>query len=226
MHFSDKMNENFLLNKPIQNYKYARFLAMVYLTFLLAATVVAYRIVKIGPFPEPGSTLIYTFSFFLANVYSEIYEGALARKLIFESIACGYIFAILLSVINLFPAPSYWNNQDAYDQVLGHVFRFTNAGVIGYLISSFLNVYLITHWKRKMNGKLFWLRSLAASSLSELAATFIAGIITFMGMLPTKEMFILLSSALIFKIIYGFIAIFPASFLAFYLKKKESAVLV
>jgi len=203
------------------NYKYIRIVAMIYITFLLAATVVAYRIVIIGPVPEPGSTLIYTFSFFLANVYTEAYGDKLAKKLIIESIFCGYLFATLLTVVNLLPSPDYWDNTGAYNQVLGHVLRFTNAGVIGFLISSFLNIHLFTIWKSKMNGRFFWFRSLLASSISEGAATFISGLITFFGMIPTTKIIFIMASALIFKIVYGLIAVWPATFLAFIIKKKE-----
>jgi uncharacterized integral membrane protein (TIGR00697 family) len=203
-----------------------RILAMLYITILLAATVVAYRIVLIGSIPEPGSTLIYTFSFFLMNVFSEIYGPHISKKLIWESIGCGYLFAILLSAINLLPAPSYLDNTGAYNQVLGHLFRFTNAGVIGYLLSTFLNVYLLTKWKFKMGGRFFWARSLLASTISEGAATFIAGVISFLGMMPVDNILIVMTSAFIFKILYGFIAVFPASFLAFILKKTEKDVFI
>lgn len=211
--------------KVDQHFKYVRIVAMIYVTLLSAATIVAYRVVLIGSIPEPGSTLIYTFSFFWANVFSEVYGANFAKKLIWESILCGYLFAILLSVVNLFPAPSYWNNKDAYDQVIGHLLRFTNAGVIGYLISAFLNIYLITKWKFKMKGKLFWLRSLLASSISEGVATFFVGFVTFFGMVPSKNIFIVMGSALLFKIAYGFIAVWPASFIAFLLKRKEANVI-
>lgn len=220
--------ENKILDQQTQelsSYKYIRFIAMAYLTLLLSATVVAYRVVIIGPIPEPGSTLIYTFSFFLSNVYSEVYGANAAKKLIMESICCGYLFALLLTFVNMLPAPEYWDTSGTYNQVLGHVLRFTNAGVIGYLISSFLNNYLITTWKYKMNGKLFWLRSLAASSLSECVATFISGLITFIGMFPTQNILYLMMCALFFKIVYGFLAILPASFLSHILKKKELQVI-
>lgn len=201
--------------------KFHRIIAMVYITVLLAATVVAYRVTLIGPFPEPGSTLIYTVSFFISNIYTELYGPKLAKKLIWESIFCGYLFAFMLTIINVLPAPHYWDNTGAYEQVLGHVLRFTNAGVIGYLISSFLNVHLLSKWKYKMNGKLFWFRSLLASSISEGVATFIAGIITFFGMMEIKKILIIMSSALAFKIAYGFIIVWPASLVAFILKKME-----
>ena len=72
-----------------------------------------------------------------------------------------------------------------------------------------------------MKGKLFWLRSLLASSISEGAATFIAGLITFVGLMPTKKIVLLMLSALTFKIVYGFIVVWPASLLAYFLKKRE-----
>lgn len=221
---SQTLNENKPNDHSFHNnrdYKYLRIVAMIYITLLLAATVAAYRVVSIGSIPEPGSTLIYTFSFFWANIFSEVYGSSLAKKLIWESVICGYIFAILVTAVNLLPAPTYWNNKQAYDQVLGHLIRFTNAGVVGYLLSAFLNVYLITKWKYKMKGKYFWIRSLFASSVSESVATFIAGFITFFGMMPTKNILFVMSSAFIFKIIYGFIAVWPASFIAFFLKMKE-----
>lgn len=213
-------------NHKRHDYKYMRVMSMVYITILLAATVVAYRLVVIGPLPEPGSTLIYTSSFFLANVFSEVYGPNISKKLIWESIGCGYLFAFLLTIVNLLPAPSYWDNTGAYDQILGHILRFTNAGVVGYLLSAFLNVYLLTKWKFKMNGRLFWVRSILASTISEATATFVAGLVTFFGMMPTRSILIVMSSAFIFKIFYGFIAILPANFLALTLKKIEADIYV
>lgn len=215
--------EKFLTKNIIKchDFRYLRLMAMIYVTFLLAATISAYKIVLIGPVPEPGSTLIYTFSFFLANIIAEIYGKYISRKLILESICCGYIFALLLTGINILPSPEYWDHSNAFDQTIGHVLRFTNAGVIGYLISAGLNLYLFTKWKYAMHGRLFWIRSLLASSISEGAATFIAGFITFFGMMPSWKIMLIMTNALGFKILYGFVAVWPASFIAYILKKKE-----
>lgn len=203
------------------NYKYSRIVAMIYVTLLSASTILAYRIVKIGPILEPGSTLIYTFSFFMANVYTEVYGAKLSRKLIWESIFCEYLFALALTGVNFIPAPNYWDNTAAFNQVLDHILRFTNAGAIGYLTSAFLNIYLFNRWKYKMHGKSFWIRSLMASSLSEGVATFVAGIITFFGMIPIEKIIQVMTNALCFKLVYGFLIVWPASFLAFVLKREE-----
>lgn len=216
-------SEIFTLNNAsiLPGCRYIRIMAMIYETLLLAATVVAYKVVTIGSVHAPGSTLIYTCSFFLANVIAEVYGYAVSKRIIIESIICRYIFAFLIMIISYLPSPVYWDNSREFNLVFGHVFRFTNAGVIGYLISAYFNIYLITKWKHSMHGKLFWFRSLLASSISEGVATFIAGFITFMGMMPSEKIILIMTNALAFKILYGFIAVWPASFLAFVLKKIE-----
>lgn len=202
-------------------YKYQQFIALVYITLLLCATVSAYKIVQIRWFPEPGSTLIYTFSFFWISIFTEVYGFPAAKKLIWETIACGYIFAFLITGINLLPSPDYWDNHQTYNQVLGHTLRFTTAGTVGYLISVFINILLLDRWKRRLKGKLFGLRSFFAAALAEAVATFTAGIMTFFGMMPLEKILFIMTNALAFKLLYGFVAAWPASLVAFLLKKQE-----
>ncbi|EHL31805.1 queuosine precursor transporter [Legionella drancourtii] len=208
------------------NFKYMRLLSMIYVAFLMAATIMAYKLVDLWGITEPGSTLIYTFTFFLGNVYAELYGPNYAKKLIWESIVTGYIFALLITLVNSFPSPSYWNMYEEFNKVIGHVLRFTNAGVIGYLLSAFLNIYLLTKWKYKLRGKYFWIRSLLASSISEGLATFVAGLITFIGMMPTTKILLVMTNAFFFKIGYGLIAVWPATFLAYFLKKNEKEITI
>ena len=223
----NQLNSSYIkreIHQQVTQFKYMTFLSMIYVTFLMAATVMAYKVINISIFSIPGSTVIYTFSFFLGNIYSELYGSENAKKLIWQSILTGYLFAILIAIVNLFPSPDYWNLKEQFDAVLGHVLRFTNSGIIGYLISSFLNVYLIAKWKFQLKGRYIWLRSLAATSISEGAATFVAGLMTFFTMMPTKQIFLVMLNALVFKLIYGFFAVWPASFISYVLKRKENEI--
>jgi len=202
-------------------YKYMRLVALVYVTLLLSATVSSYRIIQFGTLQIPGSTFFYAFSFFWANIFTEIYGAENSKRLIIETILCGYIFALSITLINHFPAPSYWNNKVVFASALGHILRFTVAGNIGYLSSAFSNVYFSSRLKFKIKSRYFWLRNLAASSLSEGVATFVAGLLTFFGMLPAEKILLVMGDALLFKLALGFLAVWPASFVAFLLKKVE-----
>lgn len=221
-----KLSEKIILNNKIMSsqehhFQYLNILSIIYVTFLMAATVMAYKVVNIGGLFEPGSTLIYSCTFFIGNVFAELYGAKRTKRLIWESIISGYIFAILITVVNKLPSPNFWDLEKEYNSVLGNILRFTNAGVIGYLLSAFLNTYLLTTWKHKLKGKLFWLRSLLATTLSEGAATFIAGYITFSGMIANKAVILLMLNAFLFKVLYGLIAVWPTTFIAYFLKLKE-----
>ena len=122
------------------DFKYMRILAIIYVIFLLAATVMAYKVVDLWGINQPGSTLIYTFTFFWGNVYAELYGAKYAKKLIWESILSEYIFTILIVIVNNLSSPILWDKQNAYDLVFGHILRFTNAGVIGFLLSAYLRL--------------------------------------------------------------------------------------
>ena len=200
----------------------ARLIALCYLTVLLASTVCAYRMIKIGVIELPGSTFIYPLSFFLGNIFAEVYGAEQARRLISESIFCGIVFALFIFFVDQLPFGHGLDRMNEFDHVLGHVLRFTLAGVTGYLVSAYLNVYILTRWKFKMRGRLFWIRSLFAASLSEGVATGISGSMTFLGILPGHFLFYVLSCALIFKVAYGFVAVWPAAWAACWLKKMEA----
>lgn len=195
------------------------FISMIYITFLLAATVSAYKIVKIGGYATPGSTIIYPFTFFLANIYTECYGAYLTKKLIYKSVLCGMVFALLLTGINILPSPNFWNHNKEYNQVLGNILRFTMAGIIGYVFGAMLNNYLFNLWKYKWNGKFFWARSLLATSISEGLVTYSVGFITFYGLIPITKIFLLMTNAFILKFLYGLIAVGPTGFIVFMLKK-------
>lgn len=203
------------------NFKYLRFMSMLYITVLLAATVVAYKIDMLKFIPVAGSTLVFTSSYFLGDVIAEVYGYKISKRLIWESVVCGYIFAFAIALVIALPSPGYWARSQSYNMVFGHIIRFTNAGTLGYLISAFLNVYIISKWKVLVKGKHFWLRSLGATSIGEAAANCVSYTISFFGLIPSKHILMIMLSAYLFKLAYGVVAVWPAMLLTYFLKKQE-----
>lgn len=205
-----------------EGHKYERIIAMIYLTLLLAATVSAYKIVNVGFFPEPGSTLIFTSSYFFGTLVAELYGPYIAKQLIFEAIICGLIFGILIFCIDYLPSANlYLNNSKEYHSVLGNTLRFTVSGTIGFILSSYINIHLVSKWRKLLNGKYYIIRSLGSTAIGELVATFLAGFLTFLGMMPIIKIVKLMGYAYLFKICYDLFAIWPIAFVVYLLKKKE-----
>jgi len=220
-HFGVK---EFFLGKNASKYLgLSRLLSMLYVAVLMAATVLAYKIIRVSSHIDiTASTVVFTMSYFVAMMIAELYGPYLARRVIWETLICGYVFAILITIMLKLPSPAFWMNSHAYDSTLGHVLRFTIAGSIGFLLSNFLAVFLLQKWRILLKGKWFSLRSLGATSLGEAIATYSVGVITFYGMMPMHRILWVMTCALGYKLIINSIIAWPVAFFVILIKKLES----
>jgi len=209
-------------NKPFElNSKYILIIAAIFIMATLAADVVAYKMVSIGPLIESGATFIFPITYLLGDVVTEVYGFRIARQLIWLNLACELIFAaLILGVIHL-KSPPFWHHQREFEQTLGNMMRFVASGIVANIISDFLNIYLISKWKIFMKGKYFWLRSIASTSISELILIIIVAFSAFTGPLNISQVFRLSFSAYALELFYAFIFVWPSWILILHLKKKE-----
>ena len=203
------------------NSKYILPILMLYLMATLAADVVAYKFVKFGFLIESGATFLFPITYLLGDVVTEVYGYKIARKFIWLNLLCELIFAILiLSVINL-KSPPRWQEQPEFDKSLGNILRFVLSGILGNVISDFLNIYLISKWKVIMKGRYFWLRSILSTSISEFVLVIVTGFAAFYGPLNLTKFLQLATSAYILEIAYAFIFVWPGWAIIFFIKKRE-----
>ena len=208
-------------NQQVHQYKYLVLLVMLYLTAVLASVVTGYKMVKIGSFVSNGGLFIYPLTFTVADIVAEIYGYSCARKMIWSSIICDYIFAFSISAIVRLPSPENWHYDRAYHEVLGHTLRFVFAGTLSVLISSFINIYVISKWKVLLKGRYFWLRSLGSTAVGEIALNSIGLLIGFAGIQPVSQIIELGITMYLVMLAYSAVTATPLTFLVYYLKKKE-----
>src|SRR5262249_16704140 len=108
--------------------------------------------------------------------------------------------------------------------VLGHVLRFTIAGSIGYIASAFINVFLVSKWKVILRGKWYILRSIGSTAVGEAVATYLVGFMTFYKIIPVSKILLIITTAFIYKTVYGCIIVLPTAILVRILKKYEADV--
>ncbi len=202
------------------SHRYLVFFTALYITLPIAATVLSYRLVEIGPFLLKGGSLIYPLTYVLGDVITEIYGYKISRQLIWTSIICAYVFAMLITIIIHMPMPGFWHGEKAFETVLGHTLRFTIGGSIGSLLGSFINVYIISKTKIYTHGKYFWLRSLFSSSFGEIIQSIIVFSIAFLWIYPTPMIINMIATAFLFKCIYSLLTVGPANYLVYFLKRK------
>lgn len=217
----NKVHTNIRSSKAVTNFKFLIFLVMLYAVAVVASIATGYKIVKIGSFMSTGGTFIYPLTFTVGDIVAEIYGYSYARKMIWASIVCDYVFATAVTAIVRLPSPHHWHEYQAYEEVFGHTLRFVFAGTVAVLIGSFVNVYVLSKWKVLMNGRFFILRSIGSTAIGEAALNTVGIAIGFWGVEPPSELFDMAISMYLFMLAYAAVSSLPASLVVRWLRRSE-----
>lgn len=208
-------------NQFFLNSKYLLFLSILYCVFCLSADVMANRFSSYGKFIWSDATLIFPLTYLISDIITEVYGYKIARTLIWIILIAQFTFSILLNLTNMTHPANFFTLGQEYTSVINPIFRFVLAGTIANIASDFLNIYLISRWKILSKGKLFWLRSIGSTAISELLLVFISGSIAFFGTVSYKNFQQIILSAYALEMFYAFIFVWPGWAIASYLKKSE-----
>lgn len=223
------LNENNLLEKnislPITNHPkqsgYLLFLTMIYMTVMLCSGVLTHRIIQLGPFYTMAGTLVAPLWFSLSDIIAENYGYRVARKIVWFGFICQTTFALTCSLLLQIPSPDLAAKQMAYITVLGSMLRTCSSAFVAYVTGGFINIYLISKWKVLLSGRYFWLRSLGASTISELIFTTLAVFLIQLGKLPLSQIIAIIGVSYSLKVIYAIILAYPANLLVNFIKKHD-----
>ena len=205
----------------MRKYKYFDIILGLFVAVLLISNVASSKILKLGPLTFDGGTILFPISYIFGDILTEVYGYANSRRVIWT----GFIAALLMSVIfiivgKLPPAPG-WNDQDAYQKILGLTPRIVIASLLAYFSGEFSNSYTLAKMKILTRGKWLWTRTIGSTIIGEGVDTLLFVTIAFFGVLPNSLLISVIISNYIFKV--GFEAVFtPATYLAVnFLKRNE-----
>jgi queuosine precursor transporter len=157
----------------------AVFLSMLSITLLITAFILSAKVIHIGMHLATSAAIVLPAWFLLNDVIAEVYGYAFAKKLFWLTMICLLTFAVLAnSLINL-PSPANWSGDKSYQFVVGKMFFYFLIGFLGFIVSGFTNIYVVSKCKLMIQGRYFWLRSLVASSVGEGLYSVITGSIVF-----------------------------------------------
>lgn len=214
-------NQVIMSSQQKPQYQWLILLAMIYLTGWTTTYPMIYKMVELHHILEPGAIFLFPLSYAIADIISEVYGYRIARKIVWFALITGLVFCIGLEFVATMPAPDFWHKQAGYDTVFSPLIRAYFATTIASLLGNFINIYVISKWKIVMHGKYFWFRSLFSTAIGELTFTAIGGTLAYSGVEPWSKIVFLMLDGYLFKMLYAFIAVWPAAYLVACLKKVE-----
>ncbi|RKQ34931.1 queuosine precursor transporter [Kocuria tytonis] len=144
-----------------------------YCVILVLSNIGATKGVQFGPVITDGGFFLFPLAYVLGDVVSEVYGFRAARKAILTSFFFGAFSSLVFWIVIILPAAPFYENQSAFEAVLGPVPLIVAASLLGYLVGQLLNAYVMVKVKERTQEKHLWARLISSTLVGELVDTVI-----------------------------------------------------
>ncbi|KAF0194548.1 MAG: hypothetical protein FD169_1752 [Bacillota bacterium] len=176
-----------------------QFLLSTFIASIVVSNVITGKLIQFGNFTLPGATLLYPITFLITDIVGEIW----GKERGFRIVLWGFYGNVILLLGSLFilraPAPGFFENQSAYEIVLGATPRIVLASMVAYLFSQLHDVWSFAFWKKITRDKHKWIRNNFSTIVSQLIDTGLFVLIAFAGVVPTAALWQIAFSQYLFK---------------------------
>lgn len=210
--------------KPKRNvFRYYDLILGMSVAILIISNIVAVKLISFGSIITDGGALIFPLSYILGDILTEVYGYSYSRRAIWASFSFMGLAVLVFIIIGKAPGAVEWQNQAAYEAILGFVPRIVAASLIAYLFGQFINSFVLAKLKIITKGRKMWIRLVGSTFLGELADTIIFALIAFGGILHGTRMFTYIFIGWSFKIFIE-IVMLPVSYkIIYWLKNVEQS---
>lgn len=136
-----------------------------------------------------GGALLFPLTYVLGDILAEVYGFARARRVIIAGLVLSAVAALTFWIVQMLPPTPGYENQEAFEAVLGFVPRIVAASLLGYLAGQLLNAYILVAIKKKFGPERLWVRLVSSSAVGEAVDTAIFCTVAFYGVLVGAEFF-------------------------------------
>ena len=193
----------------------------LFVTVLIISNIIAVKLVTIGPLVVTAAIVLFPVSYILADVLTEVYGYAVARRTIWIGFLCNLVAVLAIMAGGLIPAAPFWDGQDAYDAILGYSSRLLAASFVAYLGGEFLNAFVLAKLKLRTGGRHLWLRTIGSTLVGQALDSAVFVVVAFAGVLPTEALLVAAVSQWAAKSLYEALAT-PLTYLVVgFLKRSE-----
>jgi hypothetical protein len=202
-------------------YRYFDVIMALFVSVLLISNIASVKIVSIWEFTFDGGTILFPFGYIFGDILTEVYGFRRSRKVIWTGFFAALAMSLVLWVVQLLPPAPDWENQQAYESVIGFVPRIVIASLVAYFAGEFTNSVILSRLKIITGGRFLWMRTIGSTLVGEGIDTAIFCFVAFYGALPASLLWTVIISNYIFKCSVE-ILFTPATYTAVrFLKRKE-----
>ncbi len=190
---------------------------------LITANLLETKVIQIGSLTMTAGLLVFPISYIINDCIAEIWGFKKARLIIWSGFLMNFFVAGMGMLAVSLPAAPFWEGEEHFNFVFGMTPRIVAASLTAFLIGSFLNAYVMSKMKVATGGKGFSARAILSTVVGETGDSLIFFPIAFGGLIPFRELLLLMAVQIVLKTLYEII-ILPVTILVVnYIKKIEGS---
>jgi queuosine precursor transporter len=146
-------------------------LVAVFTGLVLISNVTATKGIAFGPIITDGGFIVFPLTYVIGDVLSEVYGFRATRRAIFIGFAMEALAALVFWVTIYLPPADFYENQAAFETVVGAFTRLIVAGLAGFIIGQTVNAWTVVAIKARTKEKHLWARLVGSTVVGQLADT-------------------------------------------------------
>ena len=176
--------------------------SILFCVCLITANVLETKQISVGPFKITGGLIVFPISYIINDCVCEVWGYGKARMLIWIGFAMNFLFVTFGALCDLLPAAPYWDNEAGFHAIFGLAPRIAAASFVAFIIGSFVNAYVMSRMKISSGGRNFSARAILSTVYGETADSLIFFPLALGGVVPLRELPILIISQVVLKTLY------------------------
>ena len=196
-------------------------IALLFGVMLVVSNVIASKIIQLGPFALPAGIICFPIVYIINDVLAEVYGYAQTRSVIWWGFAALALSTVVFAVAVLLPPAGFYEGQEAFSSVFGLVPRIALASLVAYLVGSFLNAYVLSRMKVRMQGRHLWARTIGSTVVGEGVDSVVFNVIAFAGVFGFEQLIVIAVSGFVLKTLYEIAATPLTYFIVGWVKRVE-----
>lgn len=177
-------------------------LAALFVTLLITSNIIAVKLVLVWGRILPAAIVLFPITYILGDILTEVYGFRFARRVILLGFVCNTVAVVGFWVGGLLPSAPFWQEQDAYNTILGYTPRLLMASFAGYLVGEFSNSIVLSRLKVATEGRWLWARTIGSTIVGQGADSVIFITVAFAGTLAGSNLMELLITQWVVKVLY------------------------
>lgn len=150
----------------------------------LATSVLAGKVINILGFDVSSATCLFAAIFLCTDVTAEVHGRKAALGIVLTTFAANITFLVIGQLVVQIPTSGPAPVSQALDQIFAFLPRLMLGGLLAFLISQTLDVYIFGVIRNLTSGKYLWLRNNGSTMVSQFVDTLIVWYVAFYGLIP------------------------------------------